>query len=303
VGSKSASQSVIVTNSGTGTLNIGTAALGASFAIVADACSNAAVAPGASCTIQVSFAPTATGPVSGTLSIPDDAPGAPHTVALSGTGVQPRATVSPSSLSFGGVRVGPGSPAAQQYVTITNSGTSDLHLASVALAGNPAFTIGTACSTATLAPRASCRVGIYASPDTIGARSGTLQIADDAPGSPQTVALSVTGLDGKLTATPASVSFGSVKLNTKSSKVTIKIQNTGNARMTISKVAFTGANPGSFVIASNSCTGAQLSVGASCSVTVYFRPLVTGSLSASLTFTDDGLGGTQYVPLSGTGTP
>jgi hypothetical protein len=303
VGSKSASQSVVVTNSGTGTLNIGTAVVGAPFAIATDGCSRSAVTPGGSCTIQVNFAPTATGPASGTLSIPDDAPGAPHTVALAGTGVQPRATVTPSSLSFGSVRVGPGSSTAQQYVTIKNSGTADLHLASIRLAGNPAFTIGTACGTTTLAPGASCRVGIYASPDAIGARSGTLQIGDDAPGSPQTVALSVTGLDGKLTATPASVNFGSVKVNTKSSKVTIKIQNTGNARMTISKVAFTGANPGSFVIASNSCAGTQLAVGASCSVTVYFRPLVTGPLGASLTFTDDGLGGTQYVLLTGTGTP
>jgi hypothetical protein len=188
-------------------------------------------------------------------------------------------------------------------VTVTNSGTADLHLASVTLAGNPAFTIGTTCAATTLVPGASCRVGIYASPDTIGLRSGSLQIADDAPGSPQTVALSVTGLAGKLTATPASVNFGSVKVNTKSSKVKITVQNTGNATMTITTVAITGANPGSFVIESTSCAGKQLSVGASCSVTVYMKPPVTGSLSASLTFTDDGLGGTQYVALTGTGTP
>lgn len=302
VGTKSASQAIVVNNSGTDTLNVGAAGVGAPFAIVADSCSNTAVAVGASCTIQVAFAPTATGPASGSLSIPDDAPGSPQTVALAGTGVQPGATVSPTSLSFGSVRVGPGSLAAQQYVSIKNSGTADLHVAAVTLSGDPAFTIGTTCAGLTVAPGASCKVGVYASPDNIGARSGTLQIGDDAPGSPQTVALSVTGLDGKLTTTPSSFNFGSVKVNAKSQKLNIKVQNTGNATLTISNVSLTGANPASFVIDSTSCAGAKLAPGASCSVTVYFKPQVTGPLSASVTFTNDGLGGTQYVPLIGTGT-
>jgi len=301
VGTRSANQAIVLTNSGTDTLNIGAAAAGVPFAIAADGCSSTALAPGASCTIQVDFAPTATGPSTGALSIPDDAAGSPQTVVLSGTGVQPQASVSPSTLSFGSVRVGPGSSSTQQYVTVKNTGTADLHIASVTVAGNPAFTVGTACSGPTLAPGASCKVGIYASPDTIGARSGTLQIADDAPGSPQTVSLSVTGLDGKLTATPTSFNFGSVKVNTKSSHLTIKVQNTGNATLTISQVSITGANSGSFVIESTSCAGAKLSPGASCSVNVYFKPQATGSLSASVTFANDGLGGTQYVGLTGAG--
>jgi centrosomal CEP192-like protein/HYDIN/CFA65/VesB family protein/ASPM-SPD-2-Hydin domain-containing protein len=301
VGNKSPNQSVIVTNSGTGTLNVGAATAGAPFAIVTDACSNTAVAPGSSCSIQVAFTPTVTGPASGTLSIPDDAPGSPHAVALSGTGVQPKATVSPSSLSFGNVHVGPGSSANQQYVTVTNTGTSDLHVAGVTLAGDPAFTIGTTCAGATVAPGASCKVGVYASPDTIGSRTGTLQIADDAPGSPQTVALSVTGVDGKLTATPTSFNFGSVRVNTKSSKLNIKVQNTGNATLNIGQVSITGLNPSSFVIVSTSCAGARLSPGASCSVSVYFKPATTGSFSAAVTLANDGLGGAQSVQLTGTG--
>lgn len=301
VGTTSATQSVLVTNPGSDTLNIGKVTAGAPFAIVSDGCSNTAVAAGAGCTIQVDFAPTATGPASGSLSLPDDAPGSPQAVALSGTGVQPQATVSPSSISFGNVRVGPGSPAAQQYVTITNSGTADLHFSSITLTGDPAFTIGTACSSSTLAPGASCTVGVYASPDTIGSRSATLQIADDAPGSPQLVTTTVTGLDGRLSASPSSVNFGSVNVGSRSSKVTIKITNIGNVTLNISKVSITGPNPASFRISSSSCTGAGLAPGASCTVTVYFRPQSTGSLSATLTFTNDGLGGTQGVPLTGTG--
>ena len=301
VGTKSANQPIVLTNTGTDTLNIGAATAAMPFAIAVDGCSNTAVAPGASCTIQLAYSPTAIGPSSGALSIPDDAAGSPQTVVLSGTGVQPQASVSPSSLSFGSVRVGPGSSSSQQYVTVKNTGTAALHIASVSIAGNPAFTVGTACSSPTLAPGASCVVGVYASPDTIGARSGTLQIADDAPGSPQTVGLSVTGLDGKLTATPTSFNFGSVKVNTKSSHLNIKVQNTGNATLTIGQVSIAGPNAGSFVIDSTSCSGAKLSPGASCSVNVYFKPQLTGLLSASVTLANDGLGGTQSVAMTGTG--
>jgi hypothetical protein len=128
-----------------------------------------------------------------------------------------------------------------------------------------------------------------------------LVIADDAPGAPQTVALSVTGLSGQLTLTPTSFNFGSVRVGSKSSKLNLKVQNTGNAGMTISTVVITGPNASSFVIESTSCANKQLSTGASCSVTVDMKPAATGQLTASVTFTDDGLGGTQTVALSGTG--
>jgi hypothetical protein len=44
------------------------------------------LAAGASCTVTVTFAPTAAGSASGTLSVNSSAPGSPLTVALSGTG-------------------------------------------------------------------------------------------------------------------------------------------------------------------------------------------------------------------------
>jgi hypothetical protein len=36
-------------------------------------------------------------------------------------------------------------------------------------------------------------------------------------------------------------------------------------------------------------------------VTIFFKPQAIGSLSASLTFTDDGIASPQSVPLTGTG--
>ena len=47
------------------------------------------LAAGASCTVSVTFTPTAAGSASGTLSVNSSAPGSPLTVALSGTGTSP----------------------------------------------------------------------------------------------------------------------------------------------------------------------------------------------------------------------
>lgn len=91
VGSTSPSQSLTITNNGSGTVTFGSAAISISGANAADFSETAgcgsSLAPGASCTVVVSFAPIALGGRSATLSINDNAAGGPQQVALSGTGV------------------------------------------------------------------------------------------------------------------------------------------------------------------------------------------------------------------------
>jgi len=61
------------------------------------------IAPGAGCVVRIQFAPTTTGPQSGTLTITDDGPGSPRTVALNGMG-QADFTLRSSSNTFATVR-------------------------------------------------------------------------------------------------------------------------------------------------------------------------------------------------------
>jgi hypothetical protein len=56
------------------------------FIKTSDTCDQASVAPNGSCSVDVRFAPTATGARAATLRITDNAPGSPHDVSLSGTG-------------------------------------------------------------------------------------------------------------------------------------------------------------------------------------------------------------------------
>src|SRR5574340_664813 len=92
------------------------------------------LATNASCTINVTFTPTASGARTASISVTDNASGSPQTVSLTGTGLAPAATPSPSSLSFGKQTVGTVSP--QKQVTLTNTGNATLTINSVAIAGS-----------------------------------------------------------------------------------------------------------------------------------------------------------------------
>jgi hypothetical protein len=85
VGTSGLPQSVTVMNNGNAPLSITSVTTSATDFGTLNACGST-VAVGSSCTIGVFFDPTASGTRPGTLTINDNAPGSPHTVALSGTG-------------------------------------------------------------------------------------------------------------------------------------------------------------------------------------------------------------------------
>jgi hypothetical protein len=87
VGATSAAQTVTVTNTGSVNLNVGALSPSGQFALTADNCSNATVAPGNSCTFGVTFTPLSLGPKTGTVTIPSNSASNPDSVALSGNGV------------------------------------------------------------------------------------------------------------------------------------------------------------------------------------------------------------------------
>jgi hypothetical protein len=79
------SQSVRITNQGPGVLTIGTPTATGRFSVNRGSC-GATLAVGRSCNLNVTFAPNAVGPASGTLTVPSNAVGNPRTAGLTGTG-------------------------------------------------------------------------------------------------------------------------------------------------------------------------------------------------------------------------
>jgi hypothetical protein len=195
VGTAATPQTVTLTNTGNGPLLISSITISGSLDYSGlDDCPIDPIAldPGLSCTITVSYTPTATGPSSATLSVTDNAAGSPHTASLSGNGTAPAVTLSRTSVNFGTVPAG--TVSAPETVTLTNSGTAPLTISLIGI-DNLAFSETDDCPTApaTLAAGLACTFTITVMPPTDGPESGTLSITDDAAGSPHTVGLAVNG--------------------------------------------------------------------------------------------------------------
>ena len=151
IGSTSPAQTVTLSNTGTAALSItGVALTGANagdFAISANGCGST-LAVGASCTIGVTFRPTAVGPRSATLEITDDSNGTPGSiqqVALSGTGGAGPSVNSPAT---GGPVLSNATPQVGDVLTVDTSsiadadglGTLRFQWQQTAQNGNPPFT-------------------------------------------------------------------------------------------------------------------------------------------------------------------
>src|SRR5258708_12012361 len=101
VGTISASHALTITNSSSAALKISSIKATGDFAS-ADNCVGAASIPArGSCTANVTFAPTANGARSGTLTIADSLTVAPVSLTLTGTGIGAAISLSPASLSLG----------------------------------------------------------------------------------------------------------------------------------------------------------------------------------------------------------
>jgi len=108
VGTKSAAQNITLSNSGTAALTINSIAIGGTNLgdfTQTNTCGSS-VASGGSCTISVTFTPTAAGTRSASVSVSDNASGSPQTVPLSGTGASPDFTIQASTLSPSSIIVG-----------------------------------------------------------------------------------------------------------------------------------------------------------------------------------------------------
>ena len=148
VGSKSAGQNVLVTNNGS---------QAASFLLTASSLDDAGVnpfvvteptgplAPGATATLSVTFAPTTAAPSAGTITLtqtdstPLCGPLPSAGITLSGTGVSGTVGIEPGALAFGNVNCGTAAP--QQGIYLSNVGTATYHWTAALTAGASFYSV------------------------------------------------------------------------------------------------------------------------------------------------------------------
>jgi hypothetical protein len=317
VGSTSGNQVVTVVNQGSGTLNISSVALtgsGASnFGIVpagSSPCpSSGTLASAASCTVTINFSPSSSGTKSASLSLSDNAAGSPQTVSLTGTAVASAITLSASSLTFGAQPAGTAS--SPQNVTLSNPGTTSLGISGIILNGtNPTDFIETNNCPQSLGVSASCVITVKFDPSATGSssRTASISISDNAPQSPQTVALAGSVTVATVSVSPATITFGNQVAGGTSSPVAVTVKNTGQGALTVSGASVTDTTD--FTL-KNNCTGA-VPGGGTCTVQITFKPAApasgaqcgstSGAKSATLTLTDNATDSPQSVMLNGTAT-
>jgi hypothetical protein len=193
IGVTSSAQAVTLTNVGSSSLNIaGITIVGANNGDFAQSNNcGASLGVGASCTIDVTFAPTAIGKRIATLNVSDDGAGSPQTVALAGIGTV--VSLSPSSLNFGDEPVGVTSTA--QDVILSNTGTISLTISSISLMGaNPGDYSQTNTCGSSLAAGSSCTIHVTFTPKVTGKRPAVLKVVDNGGGGPRYTHLCGTGI-------------------------------------------------------------------------------------------------------------
>jgi hypothetical protein len=197
------------------------------------------------------------------ITVTNPAPGGGTTAALTlivAASNAPAVTFDKTSLSFAGQQQT--TTSAAQTVNLTNSGSAPLNIASITIGGSTPsdFAQTNTCPTV-LDIGASCPISVTFTPASTGSYSATVAVADNATGSPQTVALSGTGIPP-----PNFTVTGPAGAQT--------VQAGGTALFTITVAATNGNFPGSVTLsASGLPTGA----------TANFSPatLTPGSASAT----------------------
>ena len=286
-GATSAVETYTVTNNGlatSGLLTVGITGTGAAeFTLDSTTC-GAKLAVGASCMVQVHFAPTAADTADATLSA-TASPGGTATAALQGTGVTPAAlSVTPATFDYG--QVPEGTSSGDQTFTVTNTGQATSGTVAVSLGGTNAgaFAIDSSTCGAPLPGGGSCTVAVLFLPGSAATLTATLS-ATAAPGGTATAALQGEGQPvASLSINPTSSNLGVTTIGVATGASSFTVTNTGQATSGTVAVSLGGTNASSFTIASSTC-GVALAPGASCTVSVTFESFSVGTDTASLTAT------------------
>jgi N-acetylneuraminic acid mutarotase len=209
-----------------------------------------------------------------------------------------QATLGPATISFGNLPVGEASVA--RNATLRNTQKVPLTIASIAVSGGTApgdFSWGGTCpiTPLTLGAGKSCVISVTLTPSALGTRTATLTVTDSASNSPQSIALTGTGIS-PIPVSPASLTFPTVIVGTTSPARTVTLVNHLDVGVAFSSIATSG----DFAIASNGC-GFSVGPGSKCTIGVTFSPTVPNLRQGALTIDYSAFGSPSIIALSGTG--
>ena len=129
------------------------------------------------------------------------------TIASGSITGSPQLGINPASVAFSNVNVGSNS---SKTVTLTNTGSATLNITAATISGAE---FSMTLKPTSLNAGANTTFNITFTPTTGGSSSGNISITSNAVSSQATIALSGTGLQAQLAATPSSIAFGTVNVS------------------------------------------------------------------------------------------
>ncbi|MBX3475411.1 MAG: choice-of-anchor D domain-containing protein [Planctomycetes bacterium] len=269
------------------------------------------IGAGASVNIQAVFTPGGNGARTSTLRFTSDTGGTPGSfsnVTVDGNGISGTFS-SPTPVNYGATNVFVTSPSSPVMHTITNTGPGTLTITALNFIGTDAadWSFNSVPGLPhTIASGGSVNITASFTPQGTGSRSATLRVTDNSGGTPgnfSDIAVSGNALVGTLSTTTP-VGYGSSFIGTPTSPVTHTFNNTGTGPLTITALAFVGANAGdwSFFPAAPAL---PITIGAGLNDAIQARmnPSAAGPRTATLRITSDsgGTSGDFDVTVDGTG--
>ena len=299
LGTVSGPRVVTVTNSGNTSLALASVSSqnSAEFPLASDTCSGESIPPGHSCVFSVTFAPSGDGGSSGSITLDSNAPQSPHSMSVGGNGVGiGRDTLAPNELHFATLTVG--SISGVRTVTLANTGTANVDVATV-LSDNPDFVVtNDMCSGKAIPPFGVCDFGVQFAPTLTGAQQGHIEVSSNAITAPDHVAVTGFGVESRLAATPSHLDFGSWPVGSSETR-TVILSNPGTTDISVSGVTL--ATGVAFSIGTDNCSGMTLTPGADCSFAVGFSPGRDGGASGVAEFASDAATSPGGITLTGSG--
>jgi hypothetical protein len=255
----------------------------------------AQLAAGQTIQIPLSFTPTQTGLVGGTLAAETDK--GTVSFALSGTGQSANAllTSTPAVLSFGGTTVG---GHLSGGATFRNVGGAPLTINAIKLPAAPFGATGLPAVGSTIAPGASITINVTFDPTANGNYSDEIGLETTAGNAGVGLSGSA-GSAGVLQITSERNDLGSVAVGAAVTKA-FTVTNTGGTDVTITKSK--PPSGGAFAATTSLSEGTTLAPGASLSETVSFTPTAPGYAGASWVLNGNDAAGLHEIAFSGTGT-
>jgi Abnormal spindle-like microcephaly-assoc'd, ASPM-SPD-2-Hydin len=204
-------------------------------------------------------------------------------------------TLSATSFDFSTVVVGKTST---QTLNLSNAGNAPLTLNALTLKSQQ-FEVTGPSLPRTILPSQSVSYSVSFTPTTSGSLSASLEITTNV--SAASTAVSLAGVAEKafvsLQASPSSLSFGNLNLNTTGTQ-NVTLKNTGDINMTISGITVSGVGFGY----SNLAPGFSLAPNQTVTFQVWFKPKTAGNASGTISILSANMASPQEIPVSGDGT-